>query len=164
MSIDHFHSDGDAFFPLPDSIKRHDPRVRMPVMWIGVQMALTDIEAIEDGPTQYVPGSHYSGRSLNRNNPSDDPENPEFDGKGPVSVFCKAGDIYLHDPMCWHRGAPNTTDRRRYLLQSQYASSQAYRIGHAFNQYTPEPVNNDMLRTGSDQFLNLLGRPRPDGA
>ena len=79
----------------------------MPVMWITVQVALTDIESIEHGPTQYVPGSHYSGRTPN------DQENPVFDGIGPVSAFSKAGDIYLQDPMCWHRGAPNTSDRTR---------------------------------------------------
>ena len=176
VAIDFWHSDGDAFFPLPDSIKRHDARVRMRVLWFTVQMALTDIETIEHGPTQYVPGSHYSGQTVDRARPPDDPkhdsdalrfdwdENPEFEGRGPVSVFCKAGDIYMQDPMTWHRGAPNTSDRRRYLLQSIYASRQVYGIGHGFNRYTPEPVNKDMLHTASDQLLNLLGRPRPVGA
>ena len=164
LAIDYWHSDGDAFFPLPDSIERHDPRVRMPVLWFTVQMALTDIETIEHGPTQYVPGSHYSGRTVDRKHPPNDPESPEFDGKGAVSMYCKAGDIYLQDPMTWHRGAPNTSDRRRYLLQSLYAKRRVYEIGHGFNQYTPEPVNKDMLRTARDQLLNLLGRPRPDEA
>ena len=59
LSIDQWHCDGhEAYFPLPDDIKRHDPRVRMPVMWFTMQMALSDIESIEHGPTQYVPGSH----------------------------------------------------------------------------------------------------------
>ena len=75
LSIDNFHCDKEVYFPLPDEIERHDPRVRMPVMWFTVQMALTDIESIEHGPTQYVPSSHYSGRMPN------DQENPEFDGK-----------------------------------------------------------------------------------
>ena len=70
LSLDNWHCDQSgyptvptAIFPLPDDIKRHDPRVRMPVMWFTVQVALADIESIEDGPTQYVPGSHYSGRT-----------------------------------------------------------------------------------------------------
>ena len=155
LSIDEWHCDTKVYFPLPDDIKRHDPRVRMPVMWITVQVALTDIESIEHGPTQYVPGSHYSGRTPN------DQENPVFDGIGPVSAFSKAGDIYLQDPMCWHRGAPNTSDRTRYLFQSQYAASWAY---ERFNLYNRVPVADDALRTASDQLLNLLGRPRPNGA
>ena len=153
LSIDQWHCDGhEAYFPLPDDIKRHDPRVRMPVMWFTMQMALSDIESIEHGPTQYVPGSHYSGRTPN------DQENPEFEGNGPVSVFCKAGDIYLQDPMCWHRGAPNTSDRTRYLFQSQYAARWAY---VRFNLFNRVPVAEDALRTASDKLLNLLGRPRP---
>ena len=156
LAIDTWHCDAqEAYFPLPDAIKRHDQRVRMPVMWLTVQIALSDIETIEHGPTQYVPGSHYSGRTPNNQ------ENPEFDGKGPVSVFCKAGDIYLQDPMCWHRGAPNTSDRTRYLFQSQYAVRWAYT---RFGLYNRVPVAEDALRTSSDRLLNLLGRPRPDGA
>ena len=155
LAIDEWHCDGrQAYFPLPDDIERHDARIRMPVMWFTVQMPLTDIDSIEDGPTQYVPGSHYSGR-----NPGD-MEDPVFDGNGPVSIFCKAGDIYLHDPMCWHRGAPHTSERTRYLFQSQYAANWAYT---RFNLYNRVPVADDALRTASDKLLNLLGRPRPDG-
>ena len=155
LSIDTWHCDTPPYFPLPDDIKRHDPRVRMPVMWFTVQMALSDIESLEHGPTQYVPGSHYSGQTPN------DQEYPEFDGNGPASIFCKAGDIYLQDPMCWHRGAPNTSDRTRYLFQSQYAAHWAYQ---RFNLYNRVPVAEDALRTSSDKLLNLLGRPRPDEA
>ena len=153
LSIDEWHCDaGEAYFPLPDSIERHDPRVRMPVFWLTVQFPLSDIETLGHGPTQYVPGSHYSGRMPH------DQEDPQFEGAGPVSVFCKAGDIYLHDPMCWHRGAPNKSDRTRYLFQSQYAADWAYT---RFGLYNRVPVAEDALRTASDKLLNLLGRPRP---
>ena len=106
----------------------------MPVLWFTVQVPLTDIETVEQGPTQYVPGSHYSGRTVDRVRPSGHPrsdtvtfdadEEPEFEGRGPVSMLCKAGDIYLQDPMTWHRGGPNTSDRTRYLLQLIYASQE----------------------------------------
>ena len=152
LSIDKWHTDGQTYFPLPGEIDRHDRRIRMPVMWLTVQMPLTDVESIEYGPTQYVPGSHYAGRLPN------DQETPTFDGDGPVSVFCKAGDIYLHDPMCWHRGSPNTSNRTRYLFQSQYAARWAYT---RFNLYNRVPVDDDSLRLSSDKLLNLLGRPRP---
>ena len=62
VAIEHWHVDDGLFFPLPDDVPRHDPRILMPVYWLTVQMALSDIERIEHGPTQYVPGSHYSGR------------------------------------------------------------------------------------------------------
>ena len=160
LALDHWHCDQSgypkvhtAIFQLPNGVERHHPRIRMPVIWFTVQVALTDVESIEDGPSQYVPGSHYSGHVPN------DQENPVFDEKGPVSVFCKAGDIYLHDPMCWHRGAPHLSNRTRYLFQSQYAARWAY---VRFNLYNRVPVEDDALRASSDRLLNVLGRPRPE--
>jgi ectoine hydroxylase-related dioxygenase (phytanoyl-CoA dioxygenase family) len=153
LSIERWHVDGQVHFPLPDDVARFDPRIQMQVLWITVQMALTDIESIDQGPTQYVPGSHYSGRGPN------DQEHPEFEGHGPTSIFCKAGDIYFQDPQCWHRGAPNRSDRTRYILQSQYAARWAY---WRFNLCNQVPVPEDYLQAADDRLLNLLGRSRPD--
>ncbi len=153
LSIEKWHCDSKPYFPLPDEIKRHDSRIRMPVLWLTVQIPLTDVESLEYGPTQYIPGSHYSGRI------PPDKETPKFDNNDPVSVFCKAGDIYLHDPMCWHRGAPNTSNRTRYLFQSQYAANWAYTRFHLYNQV---PVDKNNLVQSSDKLLNFLGRSRPN--
>lgn len=119
QAISNWHVDDVLEFPLPPDIPRFDARIRMPVLWLTVQVALSDIDTLENGPTQFVPGSHYSGRK-----PSQD---PEFEGKGPHSVFCKAGDIYLTNHQCWHRGAPNLSERTRYLMQLQYAQNWADR-------------------------------------
>ncbi len=155
LSIDRWHVDGSVHFPVTDEMPRHDPRLRMPVMWFTVQMALNDIDSIEQGPTQYVRGSHYSGRHPN------DTQNPEFEGNKPVSVFCKAGDIYLQDPQCWHRGAPNRSNQTRYILQSQYAAYWAY---WRFSLCNSVPVPEDALQNASDRLLDLLGRSRPAAA
>lgn len=152
LAIDHFHVDGTVHFPVPEDVPRHDPRIRPPVLWLTVQIALSDIETIEHGPTQYVPGSHYSGRDPNSQ------EHPEFEGRGPVSILCKAGDIYLQDSQCWHRGSPNTSDRTRYLMQSQYAVAWAYR---RFGWMNRVPVPEDDLQKASDRLLQVLGRLRP---
>ena len=152
LSISNWHVDGSVHFPVSDEMPRHDPRLRMPVMWFTVQMALNDIDSIDEGPTQYVRGSHYSGKHPN------DPENPEFEGNKPVSIYCKAGDIYLQDPQCWHRGAPNLSDKTRYILQSQYAANWAY---WRFSLCNGVPVPEDALQNASDQLLSLLGRSRP---
>ena len=152
LAIERWHVDGHVHNPLPEQVPRHDARIRMQVLWFTVQMALSDIELIEHGPTQYVPGSHYSGRNPN------DQEHPAFEGRGPVSIFCKAGDIYLQDPQCWHRGAPNLSDRTRYILQSQYAVRWAF---WRFSLCNRVPVAEEALHSASDQLLNLLGRSRP---
>ncbi|MEM7031554.1 MAG: phytanoyl-CoA dioxygenase family protein [Chloroflexota bacterium] len=151
LAIENWHVDGSVHFPVSDDMPRHDPRLRMPVMWFTVQMALSDIDTMEDGPTQYIPGSHYSGRNPN------DQDNPEFEGKGPVSIFCKAGDIYLHDPQCWHRGAPNRSNKTRYLLQSQYAAYWAY---WRFNLCNQVPVPDKALQDADERLVNLLGHHR----
>jgi ectoine hydroxylase-related dioxygenase (phytanoyl-CoA dioxygenase family) len=119
QAISHWHVDDVLEFPLPAEIPRFDARIRMPLLWMTVQVALSDIDRIEHGPTQFVPTSHYSGRK-----PS---QNPEFEGHGPQSVFCKAGDIYLTNHQCWHRGAPNLSERVRYIMQIQYAQAWADR-------------------------------------
>ena len=119
QAIARWHVDDVLEFPLPPEIPRFDVRIRMPVLWMTVQVALSDIDQIEHGPTQFVPTSHYSGRKPN--------ETLEFEGRGPQSVFCKAGDIYLTNHQTWHRGAPNLSERVRYIMQIQYAQGWADR-------------------------------------
>jgi hypothetical protein len=121
----------------------------MPVFWLTVQIALTDIAALEHGPSQYVPGSHYSGR-----NPPKDVESPEFEGRGPLSMFCKAGDIYLHNPQCWHRGAPHDSDRVRYLLQQQYGIPWAFR---RYNAYIDHNMPVRLMEGANERLRNVIG-------
>ena len=148
QAIATWHVDDTVEFPLPDEIPRHDPRMRMPVQWFTIQMALTDIDTVADGPTQFVPGSQYSGRHPNSQ------EHPEFEGQGPVSVLCKAGDIYLQSNQCWHRGAPVTSERMRYVFQSQYAARWAY---IRFGKYNHVPVPPTVLQHADDKLQRLLG-------
>jgi ectoine hydroxylase-related dioxygenase (phytanoyl-CoA dioxygenase family) len=114
-AISTWHVDDVVEFPLPEDIPRFDARIRMPVFWFTVQVALSDIDTLEHGPTQFVPTSHYSGRRPNSQ------ENPQFEGRGPKEVYCKAGDIYFTNHQAWHRGAPNTSNRTRYVMQLQFA-------------------------------------------
>jgi ectoine hydroxylase-related dioxygenase (phytanoyl-CoA dioxygenase family) len=146
-AIDEWHIDDALFFPLPDEVPRHDPRIDLPIHWLNVQMPLTDIQSIEYGPTEFVPGSHYSGRHPPQNG------TPEFEGRGPVSVLCEAGDIYLHNPQCWHRGAPNRSDRVRYLLQHQYGPRWAFL---RYNAYVKHPMPPHVLEGASERMLQVL--------
>jgi Phytanoyl-CoA dioxygenase (PhyH) len=114
-AISVWHVDDVLEFPLPEDIPRFDARMRMPVFWFTVQVALSDIDSVENGPTQYVPGSHYSGRKPPVQ------ESPEFEGQGPVDVLCKAGDIYFTNHQTWHRGSPNVSNTTRYVMQLQFA-------------------------------------------
>ncbi|MDX1930972.1 MAG: phytanoyl-CoA dioxygenase family protein [Capsulimonadales bacterium] len=115
QAISTWHVDDLVEFPLPPEIPRFDPRIRMPVLWLTVQVALSDIDTLDHGPTEFVPGSHYSGRRP----PPEDP--PTFEGREPEAMLCRAGDVYLFNHQTWHRGRPNRSDRTRYLMQLQYA-------------------------------------------
>ena len=115
LGITSFHVDDGLEFPIGNNeVKRHNPSVRIPVFRMSVQIALTDQDEDQYGPSQFVPGSNYAGRE-----PSD-PENPTFEGQGPVSLHMKAGDLYLLNGQTWHRGAPNTSDQD----EDQYGPSQ----------------------------------------
>lgn len=150
-AIDRWHVDDALFFPLPDGVPRHDPRIDMPILWLTVQVALTDIESAEHGPTQYVPGSHYSGR-----HPTGE-ETPHFEGHGPRDIYCKAGDIYLHNSQCWHRGAPNRSQRVRYLLQQQYGPRWAF---PRYNAYIRYDVSEPLLDGADARLMQVLGDHR----
>ncbi|HNC23107.1 MAG TPA: phytanoyl-CoA dioxygenase family protein [Opitutaceae bacterium] len=114
QAISHWHVDDIVEYPLPPDVPRWDARVRLPLIWMSVQVPLSDLTALEDGPTEVVPGSHFSGRDSPK-------ENPVFEGRGAEPVLCRAGDIYLFNHQVWHRGRPNTGKRTRYLMQLQYA-------------------------------------------
>ena len=78
LGINRFHIDDGVEFPITPEMDRHDPRLRMPVLRMSVQIALSDQDEVKYGPSQFVPGSHYSGRQ------PEDPEHPTFEGKEPV--------------------------------------------------------------------------------
>jgi ectoine hydroxylase-related dioxygenase (phytanoyl-CoA dioxygenase family) len=153
QAIDNFHADVDEVvgveFPCPPGIPRHDPRYRLPMFRLVVQIPLTDIESVEYGPTEYVPGSHYSGRIPN------DSKHPTFEGRGPVPVLCKAGDIYLHHGQTWHRGAPNTSNRRRYLYQLCY--SQRW-VAQRFYPFLNYKMPARVLKGAEERLLRVLGK------
>ena len=147
-AVSTWHIDDILEFPLPPEIPRHDARMRMPVFWFSFQLALSDIDSPEKGPTEYVPGSHYSGRQP-------DPS-CQFEGRGPESVLCRAGDVYLFNHQTWHRGAINRSNQRRYLMQSQYCKAWGpYRFASADAQCK---LDADELAGASQRMLKLLRR------
>ena len=148
MAIDNFHVDDVVWFPLPDDIERHDARMIIPGI-INVQIPLTDVPTVEHGPTQVVPGSHYSGRQPN------DPAAPKFEGRGVHSILSKAGDAYLQHGQVWHRGEPNSSDQTRCLLQQCYAARHISQRFYPFLNYSmPEHV----LEQADERMLRLLGK------
>lgn len=148
QSIDSFHVDDTLIFPVPDGMERHDPRLCLPVFYFNLSFALTDIPAVEYGPTQYIPGSQYSGRYPN------DPYQPDFEGREPISIFCKAGDAYLFNGQGWHRGAPNTSDRTRYLFGMTFSKRF---VAQRFFPYVTYQLPPHVLERADERCRRVLG-------
>ena len=149
-----WHVDDRVFFPLPDDVPRHDARLRLPCFVINMLIPLTDVDAIEYGPTQVVPGSHYSGKNPYTQN------NPTFEGGGPHSLFAKAGDVYMFHNQVWHRGAPNTSDRVRYLAGATYSQRV---IAQRFYPFLNYRMPDHVLEGADERMVRLLGK-HPKGA
>lgn len=154
QAISGWHADDLVFYPLPDNVPRHDSSIPLPVFQMTVQILLTDVPADEYGPTQFVPGSHYSGRNPN------DPVHPTFEGQGPKSILGNAGDMYLQNGQCWHRGAPNTSDRTRYLYQLTYGPRWVSQRFYPFLNYQ---MPQHVLDGADERLLRVLGK-HPKGA
>lgn len=121
QAINIWHVDDELEFPAAPDLDGHDPRERLPVLWYSLQIALSDITHPDDGPTEVVPGSHYSGRLPPRNREQpDEAAKPSWHGRATEPVLCQAGDVYLFNHQLWHRGSPNRSGKRRYLMQNQY--------------------------------------------
>jgi len=136
--------------PLPPEIPRWPAGARLPLMWLSVQVPLSDITAVEDGPTEIVAGSHYSGRLSPK-------ENPVFEGRSAEPILCQAGDIYLFNHQTWHRGMPNVGQKTRYLMQLQYArgDSLAFRCQGA--ERTPALMK--ILADADPQLVQVMVGP-----
>ena len=150
LGINRFHVDDSLEFPITEkNIEGHDRRLRMPVFRMSFQIALTDQHEDRYGPSQFDPGSHYSGRRPN------DPDNPSFAGHGPTSLLMEAGDLYLLSSQTWHRAAPNTSNRIRYLFHQVYGQRfVAQRFWPYLNYHLPDYV----LEGANERLLRVLGK------
>lgn len=134
---------------LPEDIAT-DARVKIPIFITTAHYYLNDMYE-ELGPTKFVPGSHFSGRSPNGDT--------EWKGAGERSILCKAGDVVLFRSEVWHRGSANTSDETRYLLQVHYAKrmiTQKYPpYLHKFN------FDETILAQATPRQRRILGEHRP---
>lgn len=147
--IDSWHVDDDLFFSLPDGVEL-DNRIQLPVFMITCMYYLVDVEE-NMGPTQFIPGSHRSGRHPDRNA---DP--PSFDGRNPVSILAKAGDCLIFNGQTWHRGSRNRSDKERIVQQVTYGRRWiSQRLYPFINYRMPQHVLDRW--SGHPRMKRLLG-------
>ena len=152
QAISHWHVDDKLEHPLPPEVPRWDARVRLLILWLSVQVPLSDITDSANGPTEVVRGSQYSGRTPPK-------ADPVFEGRAAEPIFCRAGDIYLFNHQVWHRGSPNRSPETRYLMQLQYARGDD--IASRFQGAKPTPALQKILENADPELVKLMiGRPR----
>lgn len=138
---------------LPHRLPEHvlaDPQVKIPIFITTAHYYLDDLdEAL--GPTKFVPGSHFSGRSPDGET--------TWKGRGEESILCKAGDVVLFRSEVWHRGSANNSDRTRYLLQVHYAQRMiTQKYPPYLNQFQ---FDANILTQATPRQRRLMGDHRP---
>ncbi len=128
--------------------------IRLPVLLFTANYYLTDVETIEHGPTQVIPGSHLFGSA-----PPDPIEDTPYEEQV-ASCLGPAGSVVMFNNQVWHRGAPNRSEHTRYMTQISYARRL---VGHKYspfmNYQMPEHVYAD-----ADERLRVLLGFLPNGA
>ena len=122
--------------------------VHLPVLLFTCNYYLTDVDTVEHGPTQTVPRSHLIGAG---------PPNP-MEGSGyedrVVSNVGPAGSVIMFNNQVWHRGAPNQSDRTRYITQISYARRV---IGHKYHPFMNYQMPEHVYAGADDRLRRLLG-------
>lgn len=141
-----WHADETVRFPRPRDVPL-DPRIPIPCFILNFNYYLCDVdEAL--GPTQFVPGSHRSGRMPDRDELS-------YEGRGVESALGQAGTAVVWHDQVWHRGAPNqTTDRVRWVLQAPYARRF---ISQRFYPFVNYRLPEEILERATPRRKRLLG-------
>jgi ectoine hydroxylase-related dioxygenase (phytanoyl-CoA dioxygenase family) len=152
-----WHCDAGPHVPRPEGVP-WDDRIPYPVFAVAAHIMLRDC-AEADGPTAIVPGSHRSGRLA----PFDRMMDPSltYDGRPPVHVIARAGDVALFVSDAWHRGLPATDEGRgRFFLQVHYGRrdiAQRLRTTTVTNQVSDEAI----ARATDDRSRALIGLHDP---
>ncbi len=150
--ISGWHADETIRFPRPKGVPL-DPRIPSPCFLANFNYYLCDVDE-ELGPTQFIPGSHRSGRAPDADDMDAD-GNPSYEGNGVFSAVGAAGTAVLWHDQTWHRGAPNrSADRTRWVQQAPYGRRYiAQRFYPFLNYHMPE----DILERANSRRKRLLG-------
>jgi ectoine hydroxylase-related dioxygenase (phytanoyl-CoA dioxygenase family) len=151
-----WHTDAGPHVPRPAGVP-WDERIPYPVFMIGCHILLRDCLA-PSGPTGFVPRSHTSGQGVPEPDASG---NIYYEGRGPITVEGRAGDIVFFVSDIWHRRMPTgPEDEGRLFLQVQYGRrdiAQRLRTTDIVNHLSPEAI----ARALTDRERTVVGLHPP---
>jgi ectoine hydroxylase-related dioxygenase (phytanoyl-CoA dioxygenase family) len=122
--------------------------VRLPVLLFTCNYYLTDVETVANGPTQTVPRSHLFGAR-----PPNPIEGSDYADQV-VSNVGLAGSVIMFNNQVWHRGAPNTSQRTRYITQISYARRL---VGHKYYPFMNYQMPEHVYAEADERRRRLLG-------
>ncbi len=122
--------------------------VRLPVLLFTCNYYLTDVDTVENGPTQTVPRSHLLGAGPPKPFEGSDYEDQVVSNVGP------AGSVIMFNNQVWHRGAPNASKRTRYITQISYARRV---IGHKYYPFMNYQMPEHVFAGADERRQRLLG-------
>jgi ectoine hydroxylase-related dioxygenase (phytanoyl-CoA dioxygenase family) len=152
-----WHCDAGPHVPRPEGVP-WDERIPYPVFAIGAHLYLRDCP-LACGPTAVIPGSHRSGRLP----PFDRIHDAAltYEGRAPIALEARAGDVALFVSDAWHRGLPaQPGGTGRLFLQVHYARrdiAQRIRTTQDAHHLSPEAI----ARIQSPRERKLLGLHKP---
>lgn len=124
--------------------------IKLSVLCFTVIYYLTDVMSVENGPTQFIQGSHLFGKSCNG-------DIAGYEDKI-VPALGKAGTAVMFNNQTWHRGAPNDSDITRYITQVTYAKRLIGHKYHPFMNYNmPEHIYKNISDPRKSRLLGFLG-------
>lgn len=122
-----WHQDDSAHFLCTDD--NPPTNIHLPVLLLTANYYLTDQPTAEHGPGQVIPGSHRFGKV-----PPADLSGTRWE---PLITSCtgNVGSVMVFNSQVWHRGAPNHSDRVRYVTQVSYGRRSITHFFHQFMNY-----------------------------
>jgi ectoine hydroxylase-related dioxygenase (phytanoyl-CoA dioxygenase family) len=118
--------------------------VRLNVLLFTINFYLTDVLTLENGPTEVIPGSHLFGKVCP----------PDPSGYQIHSCLAPMGSAICFNNQLWHRGAPNLSDKPRYITQVTYAKRL---IGHKYYPFMNYQMPEHCYANASPRLKTLLG-------
>ena len=120
--------------------------VRLNVLAFTINFYLTDVKTVENGPTEVIPGSHLFGKPCP---PHIDPDEYPIQ-----SCIAPMGSAICFNNQVWHRGAPNLSDRPRYITQVTYGKRL---VGHKYYPFMNYQMPQHCYENASPRLKTLLG-------
>jgi Phytanoyl-CoA dioxygenase (PhyH) len=124
--------------------------VRLNVLAFTCLYYLTDVLSIENGPTQFIRGSHLFGKHC-------DGDIAEYENLI-VSALGSAGTCVMVNNQTWHRGSFNSSKIDRYCTQITYAKRLiGHKYGNFMNYQMPQEIYENIEDPRKLRLLGFLG-------